>query len=209
MAFSSILTDYLGEGVAASRPTTPSIAGTALAFFYATDTHVLSLWNGAAWVTLNVGADPSFTTVHITGLPASDPASAGELWVTTSGALAVSGVPPLLPFGFVIAGLPGAGQVYNLVMGMACSIHANFAGTVVFDTTLTTANAIFTVNKISSGSTTAIGTLTITNSSHTSVTLSTQAAVTMAAGDVLQLVAPGSQDATLADLGITILATKV
>lgn len=209
MSFSSIITDYLGEGVAASRPASPNVAATAVAFYYATDTHVLSVWNGAAWVALPISADPTFNTVHVSGMPTSDPASAGELWVTTSGAVAISGVDPILPFGFVIAGKPGAGQVYNLVMGMACSLHANFSGARVYDTTLTTSNAVFTVNKISGGVTTAIGTLTITNSSHTSVTLSTQAAVAFAAGDVMQLVAPGSQDATLADIGITLLATKV
>ena len=49
--YSSLLTDYIGEGTAASRPATLDIAATALGLYYATDTFVLSLWNGASWVT--------------------------------------------------------------------------------------------------------------------------------------------------------------
>jgi hypothetical protein len=55
MAFSAILTDYLGEGLASARPATLSIAPSALGLYYATDTTVLSAWNGSAWVTITTG----------------------------------------------------------------------------------------------------------------------------------------------------------
>lgn len=50
MTFSSVLTDYLGEGLAASRPVTPNVAATALAMYFATDTGNLYAWNGATWI---------------------------------------------------------------------------------------------------------------------------------------------------------------
>jgi hypothetical protein len=50
MAYSTVLTDYLGEGPIGSRPATLNIAATALGFYYATDTAALSAWNGSAWV---------------------------------------------------------------------------------------------------------------------------------------------------------------
>jgi hypothetical protein len=112
-----------------------------------------------------------------------------------------------VPISFPFQGKPATGAVVNVPMAFAMTVPAALAGTVVYDTTQATASAVFTVNKISGGSTTALGTVTITAASQTSATLAGSGG-SLAVGDVLQIVAP-TQDATLADVGITVLAMRV
>jgi hypothetical protein len=49
----TLITDYLGAGVAASRPATPAVPVGGLAAYIATDTGVYSVWNGTVWITVS------------------------------------------------------------------------------------------------------------------------------------------------------------
>ena len=55
---STLITGYLSEGIASARPATPSITSGAIAFYYATDTSVLSVWNGSSWGSVGGGYSP-------------------------------------------------------------------------------------------------------------------------------------------------------
>jgi hypothetical protein len=113
-----------------------------------------------------------------------------------------------VPLSFPIAGRPVQSFAINVPMPWAISVAAGLAGTVVYATTRATANAIFTLNRVTPGGTvTPLGTVTVTPASFTSATLAGTGGA-LAIGDTMQLVAPATQDATLADLGITFLGMR-
>jgi hypothetical protein len=109
---------------------------------------------------------------------------------------------------FVLAGKPASGAIANAPIAMPMSVPAALAGTAIYDSTKATSNAAFSLNRIVNGTTvTPIGAVTITPASNTSATLAGSGG-TLNAGDVLQLIAP-MQDATLSDVGITLLCSRI
>jgi len=93
------------------------------------------------------------------------------------------------------------------VMPWAATIAANFASSQTYVDTVGTSAAAFAVWQIQGGTTkTQIGTITLTAGSTTAHTFAGSAA-TLAAGDVVQIIAPATQDATLADVSITLYVT--
>jgi hypothetical protein len=112
-----------------------------------------------------------------------------------------------LPISFPFGDRPGAGSVVNVPMGFTVTVPAGLAGTRVWSGARASANATFTLNRLSGITVTLLGTITITPATNTSCILAGPGG-TVPAGDVMQILV-GAQDATLADVGITVMANRV
>lgn len=113
---STLITAYVGQGLAASRPATPSIDTGAIAWYYATDTGVLSYYANSAWHTQSA-TDPSispFTKVPTN--PGFDPLFTGK-----SGAVTLSSSNK--------TATPASGSPYNHMFGTP----AVYTGKVYFE----------------------------------------------------------------------------
>jgi hypothetical protein len=229
MAESTLLTDYLGRGLASARPSSLTVAANALALYYATDTTTWSYWNGSGWTNMTMavnsvtaGAGLSGGTITASGTIALAPVAAGAILANTGTVSAVPSATALsdlfaintgtidvatalrsVPIPFAFSGKPLAGQMEHVaqISDALLNIPATLAGTATYVGTNPTATAVFTLSKVHSGTVTTIGTISIATSG--TVTLS-GSAYTAAAGDTLRLTAPSPQDSTLADVCITV-----
>jgi hypothetical protein len=108
------------------------------------------------------------------------------------------------PYDFAsnLAGKPTAGAtVMMAVAPRNCTLPANFASSFAKSLAAATATATFSINKNG----TQIATFAFAASS-TSATFSTQSALSIAAGDIITVTSPATQDATLSDLSWTFAA---
>ena len=112
-----------------------------------------------------------------------------------------------MTFTFPFTGKPATSAAVYVPIAMPLIVPALLAGTVGYFNTASAGAAVFTLNKISGGATTALGTITTTAGNKTAVALA-GAGGTLAIGDAMQLVAPATQDGSLADLGITVQVTR-
>lgn len=53
------LIDYLGSGLAASRPASPTLISASLGAYYSTDTGDLSVWDGSSWHSITSASSPT------------------------------------------------------------------------------------------------------------------------------------------------------
>lgn len=88
------------------------------------------------------------------------------------------------------------------------TIPAALAGTVGFANTTSTGSAVFTLNKLTTtGASSVLGTITVPAATKSAFTLA-GAGGSLAVGESLHLAAPNPQDATLADITITVMGTR-
>ncbi len=125
----------------------------------------------------------------------------------------------LQPMPFVFPGKPAAGAVLHQQITEYSTIPQNLvpandlgtsvAGVIpgIWANTAPTSTAVFTLNYIRpsvSNTPVALGTLTLTAATHSTVAVSSISSIKLLPGDVLQVVAPATQDATMADIAVTI-----
>lgn len=106
------------------------------------------------------------------------------------------------PLEFSLVGKPSAGQVYQLVMTEPGTLVANAAGATSRVITNPTATMAFPLATVSSGTVTTAGTISI-NTGGT-VTWPSFSGVVLTAGNSVQITAPGTQDATGADIALAL-----
>lgn len=97
--------------------------------------------------------------------------------------------------------LPASTDLLRMVMPVAVEFAATLPGTYGRALVAPTADTTLTIKKNGSS----IGTLVFEAGSPTTVLITFASTVTFAAGDLLQITSPGSPDATLADVSITLL----
>ena len=224
------LPNVIMRGLFSARPA----ASSAGSLYFASDTGKQYRDNGATWdeitpvpagtdvVVVDPGADPLPDDLPVVGgggtkvkhgtksggtnnyATVSGSTTAGQIaaW-DASGNLVSTAAPYDIASG--LAGKPGASALVLIFSApRAVSFAGNFAnskGTAGVNPTVT---ATYTINKNGSG----IGTIAVSTGGVVTFTTSSGAAQALAIGDRLTVVAPSSQDATLADVAFTLAGTR-
>ena len=113
-----------------------------------------------------------------------------------------------MPVSVPVTGRPALAGTIIVPMSFAVTVPAQLQGATVYAIHKATSDATFIVNRMSGLVTTEIGRVTFTNQSSTSCILAGTGGP-LSIGDVLQFVAPVTPDATLSDLGITLMVNRV
>lgn len=148
-------------------------------------------------------------TVRTATLGATVALRAGELSIvgsrgTSLVALAAAAVGGVYDIGLFIPGQPAASaMVFQFVVPRAIALPANLAGSLAKVGTAATSAASFTLRRNGAN----IGTIDFAAGSATA-TFALAGGAVFAAGDVLEILAPSPQDATLADVSITLMASR-
>ena len=136
-----------------------------------------------------------------TGLFVSGVDSSGTLLYGTPNGVATTST---ISFGYV--GKPVASQISQVVFTYPCTVPANFASTYGYINTQATGTVSIALRYIHNNTPTVIG--NVTSSGNTPL-MPTTSSISFVPGDILQMTAPSTQDATFADMIIGISCTRV
>jgi hypothetical protein len=112
-----------------------------------------------------------------------------------------------VPISFPFSDLPPPGGMVNVPMGFDLEVPMGLLGTRTFAINTPTDDATFVLNWVTEVTSTELGTITIPAGGATIPILAGPGGK-LQAGDVMQIVCPQEQDASLADVGITVLTVR-
>lgn len=87
MASSTLIVDYLGQGLAAARPVAPNVPSTGIALYAATDTGDVDAWYGGSWTTISSGGSG---ITELTGDVTAGPGSGSQAATIAANAVTTS-----------------------------------------------------------------------------------------------------------------------
>jgi hypothetical protein len=147
--------------------------------------------------------DKGITSLAFTGLtdaPSSYSGAGGQVVRVNLATNAVEFKDLFPAFAVSISGKPGASQNINIPILEGIKLPSSLTGSVFIIGTNPTSTMTFTLYQVTSGTATSIGTVAFSTSGSPTVTFSST--ITFASGDLLRISAPGSQDATGADISL-------
>lgn len=193
---------WLATGTAPTLLTAPGSVDRILAVYIAADDKLYAFRAGSG-TGGGASALSDLTDVDLTGLADGD----GLYWNNTTSKWEPAPVPGTGVYDITWSWYdkPGAAEkLVNFVPNVDLELPTDLAGSVFRSDVAAASSAVFKIQKNG----TDVATVTFAASATTG-TLSTQAAVSFAAGDLLTVVAPASQDSTLEGVGFTLRFTEV
>jgi hypothetical protein len=113
-----------------------------------------------------------------------------------------------LPISFPFSSRPGQGLMVNVPMGFTVTVPIGLVGTKTYADIPPQAPAVFLLNRVSGAVSYPLGTITIMPGGHHDNVLAGLGG-SVPVGEVMQIVAPETQDIDLSDIGITIMVNRV
>jgi len=169
---------------------------------YMQDENLFYVFNGSAWVDMATGGGISF--LFLIDTPDSYSGQALKLARVNTGETALEFVEIAYDVPVYVSTKPQAGEVIaRIKMVRAVTFASSLTGSQGIAGTSATAEAIFSIKKNG----TEFGTATFAISG-TVPTFASASGASFAAGDILTIEAPGSQDATLASVNLTLLGKR-
>lgn len=188
-----------------------------------------SFTNSAASTTLTVQGDVAGTgllsapltlllanvvtagTYNLLAVDTKGRVTAGSLqaYLTSTSSIALAQLPAAVidtSISFSFSGLLGPGQQASIPLLINLALPASLIGSVFYCGVRPAATAVFTLQYVRNAITTTIALISVNTFGVFSVSAS--GALNLNAGDIMLLLAPSTQDATLQNVGLSILSTK-